>query len=384
MPMWRVAIHYTPALTQTAGIGRYTRGLVAALARLSPPDEMEFRLFAMGWPSKVGSWPAHFTWRGVPVSELTMIRLWHRLHVPLPAEWLTGPVDLYHSPDYVLPPLRRAAGIVTIHDLSFLRVPACAEPKLRTFLIAEVPKAVRRAAHVLADSESTRRDVIELLAVPPEKVSVVPAGVGLEFRRVKDEGRLTAVRIRYGLPQHFILSVGKLEPRKNFVRLIQAYALLRRRRAPPHHLVIVGERGWLYEETLREPDRQGVAGWVHFPGFVADEDLPAVYSLADAFAFPSLYEGFGIPPLEALACGVPTVVADNSSLPEVVGEAALRVPAEDVMALAEALDRLLRDEAWRERTRSAGPAQAGQFTWEMAAEKLLVAYQRALGEDGIK
>ncbi len=378
----RIAIHYTPALTQTAGIGRYTRGLVAALARLPAPNDMQFCLFVMGRPPDARPWPAHFTWRTVPVSELTMTRLWHRLHVPLPAEWLTGPVELYHSPDYVLPPLRRAVGIVTVHDLSFLRVPSCADPRLRAFLTAEVPKAVARARHVLADSENTRRDVIELLAVPPEKVSVVPAGIGPEFRRVKDEARLTAVRIRYGLPQHFILSVGKLEPRKNFVRLIQAYALLRRRRAPPHHLVIAGGRGWLYEDILREPDRQGVAGWVHFPGFVADEDLPAVYSLADAFAFPSLYEGFGIPPLEALACGVPTVVADNSSLPEVVGEAALRVPAEDVTALAEALDRLLRDAAWRERTQSAGPAQAGRFTWEAAAEKLLVAYRRTLGEDG--
>lgn len=378
----RIAIHYTPALTQTAGIGRYTRGLVAALARLPAPGDMQFRLFVMGRPPEARSWPEHFTWHTVPISELTMIRLWHRLRFPLPVEWLTGPIDLYHSPDYVLPPLRRAAGVVTVHDLSFLRVPACADPRLRAFLAAEVPKTVARAAHVLADSESTRCDVIELLDVPPEKVSVVPAGISPEFHRVEDEVKLTAVRIRYGLPQRFILSVGKLEPRKNFVRLIQAYALLRRRWAPPHHLVIVGERGWLYQDILREPDRQGVAGWVHFPGFVADEDLPAVYSLADAFAFPSLYEGFGIPPLEALACGVPTVVADNSSLPEVVGEAALRVPAEDVMALAEALDRLLRDQPWRERARSAGPAQAGQFTWEAAAEKLLVAYQRALSEGG--
>ncbi len=375
----RIAIHYTPALAQKAGIGRYTRGLVNALAELPAPPDTRFLLFVAGRHTSPRTWPAHFTWRAVPIAERTLIRIWHRLRVPFPAEWLTGSIDLYHSPDYVLPPLRRAAGVVTIHDLSFLRVPECADPGLRAFLIAEVPRAIARAQHVLADSESTRRDLIELLNVPPEKISVVPAGISPSFRRVEDEAKRNAVRIRYGLPQHFILSLGRLEPRKNFVRLIQAYAQLRRRHAPPHHLVIVGARGWLYEDILREPERQGVSGWVHFPGFVPDEDLPTLYSLADAFAFPSLYEGFGIPPLEALACGTPTVVGDNSSLPEVVGDAALRIPAEDVAALAEALDRLLHDEEWRAYARAAGPAQAQQFTWEAAAQKLLAAYHRTLG-----
>ena len=374
----RVAIHYTPALSQSAGIGRYTRGLIGALADLPEASDLQCELLVLGrWPSP-RPWPRHFSWRAVPLSERLLTRVWHRLHLPLPAEWLTGPVDLYHSPDYVLPPLRRAAGVVTVHDLSFLRVPQCAEARLRAFLSAEVPRVVARARHVLADSESTRRDVIELLGAPPEKVSVVPAGIDPTFARVTDEGWLTRMRIRYGLPQRFILGLGKLEPRKNFVRLIQAYALMRRRWAPPHHLVIVGEPGWLYEDILREPERAGVSGWVHFPGFVPDADLPALYTLADAFAFPSLYEGFGIPPLEALACGVPTVVADNSSLPEVVGAAALLTPAEDVAALAEALTRLLQDEAWRSYTRAAGPAQARAYTWEAAARRLLAAYQQAM------
>jgi glycosyltransferase involved in cell wall biosynthesis len=373
----RVAIHYTPALSQSAGIGRYTRGLVDALARLPESQSWQFQLFVMGGLRSPHPWPAHFAWHSTPLTERTLTRAWHRLRLPFPAEWLTGPIDLYHSPDYVLPPLRRAAGIVTIHDLSFLRVPECADPGLRAFLTAAVPPSVTRARHVLADSESTRRDLIELMKVPPEKISVVPAGIGPEFQRVTDEARLNSVRIHYGLPQHFILGLGKLEPRKNFVRLIQAYAHLRRRWAPPQHLVIAGGRGWLYDDILRQPDRLGVSGWVHFPGFVADDDLPALYSLADAFAFPSLYEGFGIPPLEALACGTPTVVADNSSLPEVMGEAALQVPAEDVTALAEALARLLEDEEWRQRTLTAGPAQARPFTWEAAARRLLAAYEQA-------
>ncbi len=378
--MIRLAIDYTPAMTQQAGIGRYTRGLIEALVQRAASLDAQLVLFVAGRYPPPCSWPPHVVWRAIPIPAPTLTRLWHRLRLPLPAEWLTGGIDLYHSPDFLLPPLRRAIGVVTIHDLSFLRVPDCADPGLRAFLTAEVPKAIARARHILADSESTRRDLIELLQVPPEKISVVPAGIHASFRRVEDETRRNAVRIRYGLPKRFILSLGRLEPRKNLVRLIQAYAQLRRRRAPPHHLVIAGGRGWLYEDILREPERQGVSGWVHFPGFIPDEDLPALYSLADAFAFPSLYEGFGLPPLEALACGTPTVVGDNSALPEVVGDAALRVPAEDVTALAEALERLIEDEAWRAFTRTAGPARARRFSWDAAARKLLIAYRRALSD----
>jgi glycosyltransferase involved in cell wall biosynthesis len=238
-----------------------------------------------------------------------------------------------------------------------------------------VPRAVSQAHHVLADSESTRNDLIELLAVSADKISVVPAGVEPRFRPVRDTVRLAEVRARYKLPQWFILSVGTLEPRKNFPRLISAYAQLRRQTGLPHGLVIAGRPGWLYQEIYNRIVQEGLSEHVHLPGFVADGDLPALYTLADLFVFPSLYEGFGLPPLEAMACGTPVVVSDNSSLPEAVGVAALLINAEEVDAMADAMARVLGNANLRVRLADLGRAQAARFTWRAAAEKLLTVYQ---------
>ncbi len=323
----RIAIDYTPALRQGAGIGRYTRGLVAGLAEID--RENQYTLFSAGERPSIGDWPPNFRQctSTIPARWLTVG--WHRLRLPIPAELLTGDCDLYHSPDFTLPPLRRARGLVTIHDLSFLRVPECADPGLRAFLEKAVPAAVIRARRVLADSENTRQDLVEMLHVDPDKISVVTPAIEPRFRREDNAARLDEVRARYRLPDRFILGLGTLEPRKNFTGLIAAFDQLIRETNLPHALVIGGKPGWLYEEIYRQANQEDLAGRVLFPGFVADEDLPALYSLADVFAFPSLYEGFGIPVLEAMACGTPVVTSNNSSLPEAAGSAALMVEATD-------------------------------------------------------
>ncbi len=228
---------------------------------------------------------------------------------------------------------------------------------------------------MLADSESTKRDLIELLHVPAEKISVVPAGVEPRFRPVRDTVKLSAVRSQYDLPQWFILSVGTLEPRKNLTRLISAYAQLRRQTGLPHSLVIAGKEGWLYQGIYDQVAKEGLTEHVRFPGFIADDDLPALYTLADLLAFPSLYEGFGLPPLEAMACGTPVVASNNSSLPEAVGAAALLVDAEDVDGLADAMARVLGNANLRVRLADLGRAQAARFTWTEAAHRLLDAYR---------
>jgi glycosyltransferase involved in cell wall biosynthesis len=265
--------------------------------------------------------------------------------------------------------------VVTIHDLSFLRVPQCADPGLRSFLEDVVPRSVGRAHRILADSESTRNDLVELLNVSPDKITVVRPGVESRFRPVRDTVKLAEVRGRYKLPQWFILSLSTLEPRKNFPRLIAAYAQLRRQTGLPHELVIVGNHGWLYDEVYDQVRKEGQGDRVHLPGFVADEDLPALYTLADLFAFPSLYEGFGIPPLEAMACGTPVVASNNSSLPEAVGAAGLLVDATDVEGLADAMARVLGNANLRVRLSDLGRAQAARFTWQDAAQKLLETYR---------
>jgi glycosyltransferase involved in cell wall biosynthesis len=369
----RITIDYTPALRQTAGIGRYTRELVAALAELD--QENEYTLFCAGQSPESSSWPANFTVRTSNVPARWLSAGWHRFGIRLPAERFTGACDLFHSPDFTLPPLRDARGVVTIHDLSFLRLPECADPGLRAYLTRTVPRGVERAARVIADSKNTKKDLIELLNVTPEKISVVPAGVESCFRPVRDTVKLTNVRSRYNLPQWFILSVGTIEPRKNLSRLISAYGQLRRQTGLPHALVIAGQKGWLYQGIFEQVVKDGLTEHVLFPGFVADADLPALYTLADLLAFPSLYEGFGLPPLEAMACGTPVVASNNSSLPEAVGTAALLVDAEDVEGLTETIARVLCDANLRVRLSDLGRAQAARFTWSDAALKLLDAYR---------
>ncbi len=327
----------------------------------------------------------NFQDRRAPLSERALTILWHRLNVPIPVEWFTGPVDIFHSTDFVLPPVRQARTILTVHDLSFMRLPQCAEAGLRAYLNKVVPRSIERADLVLADSQSTKNDLIELLGVSPDKIEVVYAGVESRFRPMEGEMALQRVRKRYGLGFPFILSLGTLEPRKNLTGLIDAYALLRGKgqviRDKGLRLVIAGGKGWLYGEIFARVEELGLSGQVIFPGFVADEDLPALYNLAELFVFPSLYEGFGLPPLEAMACGTPVVTSDRPSLPEVVGEAGLMVEATDSQALAEAMERVLMDGNLRGEMREKGLKQAGKFTWEAAAEKLLDVYGR-LGASG--
>jgi glycosyltransferase involved in cell wall biosynthesis len=315
----------------------------------------------------------NFQDRRAPLSERALTILWHRLRLPIPVEWFTGPIDIFHSTDFVLPPVRQARTILTVHDLTFMRLPQCAEVGLRAYLNKVVPRSIERANLVLADSQSTKNDLIELLGVSPDKIEVVYAGVERRFRPMEGEMALQRVKKRYGLNFSFILSLGTLEPRKNFSGLIEAYALMRDKELK---LVIAGGKGWLYDEIFARVEELGLEDKVIFPGFIADEDLPALYNLAKLFVFPSLYEGFGLPPLEAMACGTPVVTSDRPSLPEVVGEAGLMVEATDSKALAEAMERVLMDENLRGEMREKGLKQAEKFTWEAAAEKLLDVYRR--------
>jgi glycosyltransferase involved in cell wall biosynthesis len=377
----RIGIDYTAAVRQGGGIGRYTRNLIRALAELD--RDTQYTLFAAGgWGEGdgLGGWPDNYRVRSVPLSDRWTTILWQRLRLPVPIQVITGPLNLFHSPDFVLPPVGRTPAILTVHDLSFLRVPQFFVPGFCRYLEGAVSRAVGRARHVLADSESTRRDLIELLAVAPERVTVIYPGVEPRFRPIQDAAVLDRVRARYSLPERFILGLGTLQPRKNFDGLMEAFGrLLAARGDEPEiaglHLVIAGGKGWMYEDTLALPERLGLGTKVHFLGFVDDADLPALYNLAAVLAFPSWYEGFGIPVLEAMACGTLVVAADNSSLPEVVGEAALMVDAAGTDALAEALARLVLDSTVRERLVSAGRKQAQLFTWPAAAQQLLATYR---------
>lgn len=366
-----VAIDYTPAYEQGGGIGRYVRELVAALAKL--PAQHEYRLFVSGAKQLPPPPGANFAWKPTRLTPRMLARIWQRARIPLPVEFFTGSVDLYHATDFVLPPTR-ARTLLTVHDLSFVRVPETASPRLKAYLDVVVPRSVRRAEHILADSQATKGDLITLYDTPTDKITVLLCGVDARFHPVADP----AIRQKYSIPPRpYIFSVGTVQPRKNYARLIQALAALRAR-SYDVDLVIAGGRGWLDDPIYAAISDLNLTDHVHVIGFAADDDLPALYSQALITAIPSLYEGFGIPVLESMACGTPVVTSNVSSLPEVAGDAALTVDPTDLDAIIAAMQRLIDDETLRADLSARGIARARQFTWERAAQQLQHIYGRLL------
>lgn len=391
----RIGIDYTSAVRQRAGIGRYTRSLIHALAQedaknryvLLVPSNPRDWAAEQGWtkeppPGQRPSQPSgdgiagNFRFARAPLTERGLAILWQRLVLPVPAEIFTGPVDVFYSPDFVLPPSRAKQKILTIHDLSFKRVPETAVPNLKWYLEGAVPRAVRQADLIFADSNATRTDLIELFAVEPDRVRTLYSGVEDYFCRVTDDATLSRVRTQYKLTKPFILSVGTIEPRKNLVRLIKAFSDLPA--AGDIELIAVGGRGWLFDEIYCAPAEFGVTERVRFLGFVPESDLPALYSLATLFVYPSLYEGFGLPVLEALACGAAVVASNNSSLPEVAGDAAILIDPRDTDALMTTIARLLEDEKARRELAQRGPERARRFSWHASARQLRAALEGEL------
>ncbi len=378
--MATIAIDYTPAIRQQAGIGRIIRGQVAALIAMA--EEIDLRLFVVGRVDEAERRQAPLPLHTTLLDERNMVRLWHRLDMPLPrVEWFTGgPLDLLHATDFVLPPSKARRKLLTVHDLAFLFYPDAAMPSLHHYLNVVVPRSVRRADALVADSQHTAQDLNEQWQVPLERITVVQGAVDhAHFRPVRDPQRLAEVRHRYGLGERpYILALSRLEPRKNFVRLIEAFAAAREEARLPHRLVIGGRRGWLYESIFARVQELGLAEDILFPGFIAEADLPALYSGAAFFAYPSLYEGFGLPIVEAMACGAPVLTSDNSCLPEAGGPGAVYVRAEDANSIAAGIMRLATDTALAAQLAAAGQEHAAHFTWERSAQQLLSAYHKLL------
>ena len=375
----RIAIDYSAAVNQRAGIGRLVRNQVLALAEVDPNNDYRL-VYARPNPGSVPQFPRarNFSRREVGLGERWLTILWHRAKLPLPADWLSGPVDVFHSPDFVLPPLRRARGILTVHDLAFLMRPDCADASLRAYLEEVVPRSVRRADFIIADSENTRNDLVVLLGVKPSSVAVVPGGVEERFKPVTDAAQIERARRQLGVGSDpFVLAIGVLEPRKNLNRLMDAFEQLKGRGkvARELRLVLAGGKGWLFDDIFEHHASSPVRDDILLPGFVPDELLPAIYSAAEVLAFPSLYEGFGLPVLEAMACGTPVVASRASCLPEVAEGAALLVDPNNVEGLAGALELALLDADLRTRLIAQGQQRARQYSWRRAAEALLGVYR---------
>lgn len=373
----RIAIDYTAGIRQGAGIGSYVRNLVAAM--LPQDSDNQYTLLTSGRPTRERPFPkaANVVGRSSIVPDRYLNILWYRWHVPLPATLFSGRIDIYHGPDFVLPPLgRKIRKVVTIHDLAFLEHPEYAVPSLAAYLKKVVPEAIAAADVVAAVSQEVSRTLIDRFQTPREKLVIIPNGVGTHFRRITDPILLSATRHKFGLKHPLILAVGTLEPRKNHVGLIKAFYQAHKKKQGPAMLAIAGSQGWLYEEAQRLVEELKLERHVRFLGRVSDLELITLYSMADVFAFPSFFEGFGVPPIEAMACGTPVITSNTSSLPEVVGDAALLVDPHDISALADAIIRLLEDEHLCEELRQKGYQRAKQYTWAISAQKMLTVYKK--------
>ncbi|MGD0649901.1 MAG: glycosyltransferase family 1 protein [Verrucomicrobiia bacterium] len=336
------------------GTGRYVRGLLGAL------NGAEITAFLRhGHGVKTGA--AKLVALRCPVNRT----VWSQARLPL-ALAMRRPFDVLHVPGHKLPALAPCKTVVTIHDLAFLKFPETFKPLHRQRLVWFTRNAVRRADRIIAVSESTKRDLCELLGAPDERIDVVHHGVDHELFRPD-----VAPAVRTA---PYILSVGTLQPRKNYTMLIRAFKRLCERRREPVELLIAGQRGWLWEEIEAEADR---TPRVHLLGYVSDDQLPALYAGAAVVAMPSLYEGFGLPLLEAMACEAPVVAANVSCFPEVVGNAAVMLDPTDEESWAATLSELLDDPAQRESLRQNGMARAKEFTWERTASQTLVVYRKA-------
>ena len=378
----RIGIDITSAISQGAGIGRYTRELVKAVLMERKDDQ--FMLFSAKQPRggqveiPFLSSPSNVVYKEIPINERWLHRIWYRLKVPLSVQNFTGRLDLFHSPDFVLPPIgKKTPTLLTIHDLSFIHFPETFTPALVTYLNRIVPWSIERATHILADSQATKDDLAAHWNVPREKVSVLYLGVSGMFKPITNPRSIKSVQKKYNLDgKPYVISVGTIQPRKNYRMLIRAFRPVAERF--PHDLIIVGGRGWKYDQISEEVESQGLLDRVHFLGFVDDADLPALYSAATLFTLPSLYEGFGLPILEAMACGVPVMASDVSSLPEVVGNAGVLLPAKDIVAWSQAMMELIEDMSRRTRLVGAGFLRAREFTWSKAARELAAIYDQLI------
>ncbi len=360
---------------RSAGVSGYIRQLLAHLPAAAP----DLRLLAFTPDVDLDPAPALQQRRSARWDTRRPLRriLWEQAALPLLAR--QAMLDLLHGAVNVNPAIAPCPTVVTVHDLSFMRYPQAFPPMQRAYLHSQVRRSVRAARRVIAVSQATKQDVVELFGAPAERIDVVYNGVDAGFCPAP-AAEVEAFRRRAGLPGRYILHLGTLEPRKNLVRLVQAFARVRAHDAgqPAVKLVLAGGKGWDYDAIFAEVARQGLQQEVIFPGYVPDEELAWWYRAAALFVYPSLLEGFGLPVLEAMACGAPVATSNLSSLPEVAGDAALLVDPTSVDALADALLRLLADAGLARELRSRGLAQAARFPWSRTAQETAAVYRRAL------
>ncbi|HEV2663577.1 MAG TPA: glycosyltransferase family 1 protein [Blastocatellia bacterium] len=369
----RIALDAIPLATAKTGVGHYTDALAEGLARAYPDHQYDLVSpfeFDFGYN---GDRPKNLNKQFIPVRSI--FNKWWL--VGLPALLRIYRVDVFHGTNYCIPVFAPCPTVVTIHDLSLFT-------QSHTHELANVKQGKRRmpimarlASLIIAPSEWTRREIVEQLRISPEKIRVIYEAAREGMKPLPPHLCQSALD-KYQIRRPYLLYVGTIEPRKNLLTLIRAYDELLRTTALRPQLALCGGRGWLYDEIFKLVEDLKLQDQIRFTGYVDDADLPALYSAAEAFVYPSFYEGFGLPPLEAMACGAPVITSDVSSLPEVVGKAGLTHAPNDTRALTEAMAQLLGAETAREHFRREGLKQAAKFSWERAARETQSVYDEVL------
>lgn len=374
----RVGIDVSSLTRTRTGVGNYTHSLLKCL--VDDAGDTQFHAFSSGVrviTLRGAQGPALASHRHIHVPTRVLYRLWNVLGWPR-VDRLLGGVDVYHATNYFLPPTATARRVVTFYDLAFLRIPECCSPKIIGPFSRNVARFAREADAVLTCSEAAKRDIVELLDVPGEKISVAYGAVEDDFIPMDRASAAVLLKRHYGVSGPFLLFVSTLEPRKNVEGLVRAFAKVAH--DIPHNLVLVGASGWRIEGLEHAFRESGLGDRVQRVGYViAREHLPAFYSAADAFVFPSFYEGFGLPVLEAMVCGCPVITSNRSSLPEVAGGAAEYVDPDNTDEIAEAIRRVVVDESLAASMRERGRAQASRFSWQDCARRTQEVYRRLGG-----
>jgi glycosyltransferase involved in cell wall biosynthesis len=351
---------------QPTGTELYSRYLIEALLARAP-DRFSFRLYFNQSPQ------SKFQNRTSEIRVIPFPRLW--THLRLSAEMMQHRPDLLFVPAHVLPIVHPRRSIVTVHDLGYLYFPEAHPPRQRWYLDRSTRWHTRTAEHLLADSAATKRDLVEKYHADPDRITVAYPGLDPSIKRIDDPAAIARVRTKYHLDGDYLLHLGTIQPRKNLQRLIEAYNQLPRE-ATNHPLLLAGKPGWYSDQLLQQANER-----VKFIGYVDAADKNALLSGATAFVFPSLYEGFGLPVLEALACGVPVLCSHTSSLPEVAGEAAVMVNPLDADDIARGLREITTNDELRQTLIERGYQQAQQFTWQACAEVVLNVFENILKSD---
>lgn len=379
----KILIDAQPLLGQKTGIGNYTDNLIKEFNKLT----YETQLITNQTVNFKRLNEIQLTGKQIYlVNKIYPYKVFRRL---IPSKFFYSlPIDLFskkserddlvfHGTNFISLPTCYAKQVITIHDLAFMKFPNVVEQNIYDYMMRWVPYSIKHADHLIAVSENTKRDILEYFDYPEDKIHVVYSAADERYKKQLDD-TIEQVKLKYSLPNKYFLYLGTLEPKKNLPIIIEALAKLKNEYGSQQKLVVVGAKGWKFNPIFERVTELGLEEDVIFTGYIADEDLPAIYSGATAFTFPSFYEGFGIPLLEAMQCEIPVIASNASCIPEVVGDGGILLDPNDVDGWTKAMHKISTNALLHEEYIRKGLNQASKFSWEKTAQQTIEVYKKAL------